>query len=93
MIKAQGCEIKVLSTESCAQCETCAYPHGPCRKPERMFPCVESQGILVTDLCEKYGMELDALEQVALKLLHSKTGAAIAKDVFGEAAVLNIEQH
>lgn len=57
MIKAQGCEIKVLSTESCAQCETCAYPHEPCRKPERMFPCVESQGILVTDLCEKYGME------------------------------------
>jgi nicotinate-nucleotide adenylyltransferase len=34
-------------------------------------------------LCEKYGMELDELEQVALKLLHSKTGAAIAKDVFG----------
>lgn len=35
------------------------------------------------DLCEKYGMELDELEQVALKLLHSKTGAAIARDVFG----------
>jgi nicotinate-nucleotide adenylyltransferase len=34
-------------------------------------------------LCETYGMELDELEQVALKLLHSKTGAAIAKDVFG----------
>jgi len=34
-------------------------------------------------LCEKYGMELDELEQVALKLLHSKTGAAIARDVFG----------
>lgn len=35
------------------------------------------------ELCEKYGMELDELEQVALKLLHSKTGAAIARDVFG----------
>ena len=34
-------------------------------------------------LCEKYGIELDELEQVALKLLHSKTGAAIARDVFG----------
>ena len=34
-------------------------------------------------LCETYGMELDELEQVALKLLHSKTGAAIARDVFG----------
>ena len=34
-------------------------------------------------LCEKYGIQLDELEQKALKLLHSKTGAAIAKDVFG----------
>ena len=28
-------------------------------------------------------LELDALEQKALKLLHAKTGAAIARDVFG----------
>ena len=34
-------------------------------------------------LCEKYGIALDELEQRALKLLHSKTGAAIARDVFG----------
>lgn len=34
-------------------------------------------------LCEKYGIMLDELEQKALKLLHSKTGAAIARDVFG----------
>ena len=34
-------------------------------------------------LCEKYGIELDALEQKALKLLHAKTGAEIARDVFG----------
>lgn len=33
-------------------------------------------------LCEKYGIELDELEQRALKLLHAKTGAAIARDVF-----------
>ncbi|MCF2664116.1 nicotinate (nicotinamide) nucleotide adenylyltransferase [Oscillibacter valericigenes] len=34
-------------------------------------------------LCAKYGIRLDELEQKALKLLHSKTGAAIARDVFG----------
>ena len=34
-------------------------------------------------LCERYGIELDELERQALKLLHAKTGAAIAKDVFG----------
>ena len=34
-------------------------------------------------LCKQYGIELDELEQQALKLLHAKTGAAIARDVFG----------
>lgn len=57
LIKAQGCELRVLSTESCAICETCSYPDEPCRHPELMFPCVESQGILVTELFEKNGME------------------------------------
>ena len=33
-------------------------------------------------LCKKYHIPLDELEQKALKLLHSKTGAAIARDVF-----------
>jgi len=35
-------------------------------------------------LCRKYGVELDELERKAVKLLHSKTGACIAKYVFGE---------
>ena len=57
MIRQQGLETMTLSTESCAICEQCAYPDGPCRHPEKMFPCVESHGILVTDLCEKHDME------------------------------------
>lgn len=57
LLRQQGCETRVMSTESCAHCETCTYPDAPCRFPDRMFPCVESQGILVTDLCEKYGMD------------------------------------
>ena len=35
------------------------------------------------ELCKHYGIELDALEQKALKLLHAKTGAAVARDLFG----------
>ncbi len=35
-------------------------------------------------LCEEYGVELDDLERVAVKLLHSKTGACIAKYVYGQ---------
>lgn len=34
-------------------------------------------------LCAQYGIELDELEQKALKLLHAKTGAALARAVFG----------
>ena len=34
-------------------------------------------------LCEHYHIALDELEQHALKLLHAKTGAALARDVFG----------
>lgn len=34
-------------------------------------------------LCELYGIVTDSLEKVAVKLLHAKTGAAIAERVFG----------
>lgn len=42
---------------------------------------LEMEGQLA--LCRQYGIELDELEQKALKLLHAKTGAAVARDVFG----------
>lgn len=35
-------------------------------------------------ICEKYKVELDDMERKAVKLLHSKTGAALARYVFGE---------
>ena len=56
LFRAQGVEPYVLSTESCALCEECTYPDAPCRHPDRMFPCVESQGILVTELSERHGI-------------------------------------
>ena len=34
-------------------------------------------------LCEQYGIALDELGRKNLKLLHAKTGAAIARDLFG----------
>ena len=57
LVRAQGAEIYGLSTESCAVCEHCTYPDAPCRHKAQMFPCVESHGIIVTDLAEKYGIE------------------------------------
>ena len=50
-------ETYVLSTEACALCEHCAWPEHPCRRPDHMFPCVESHGIVVTDIAEKYGID------------------------------------
>lgn len=57
IVRALGAEVMVLSTEACAVCERCAYPDAPCRHPERMFPCVESHGIIATDIAEKHGIE------------------------------------
>lgn len=51
-----GREVMALSTESCAVCRKCAWPDAPCRHPERMFPCVESYGILATALADKLDM-------------------------------------
>ena len=50
LLRAQGLAVMGLSTDSCAICEKCSYPDAPCRHPDRMFPCVESHGIVVTAL-------------------------------------------
>lgn len=57
MLKAQGLEVFALSTEACAHCEKCSWPDSPCRRPDLMYPCVESHGILATDIAEKCGLE------------------------------------
>ncbi|MDO5422840.1 MAG: DUF2284 domain-containing protein [Eubacteriales bacterium] len=56
-LKKEGIDALALSTESCDICETCAYPDAPCRFPEKMIPCVESYGILVTSAAEKGGID------------------------------------
>ena len=57
LVRAQGMETYTLSTESCAVCPTCTYPSAPCRHPDKMFPCVESQGILITEIAERFGID------------------------------------
>lgn len=54
----QGVAPYVLSTDSCALCESCAYCQGaPCRFPDRMHPCVESHGINIIPTLEAKGLE------------------------------------
>ena len=55
----------ILSTEACTICSRCAYLDGlPCRMPGAMHPCVESQGINVIPLLEKFGLEFQYGETV-----------------------------
>ena len=57
MVRQQAGQTLTLSTEACTHSEHCTWPEAPCRFPDRMFPCLESHGILVTDLAEKRGIE------------------------------------
>ena len=58
MMRELGVEPYILSTDSCAICAKCTYPHGqPCRHQESMHPCVESHGINVIPTLEENGLE------------------------------------
>ena len=58
LMRAQGVDPFILSTEACSICETCAILEGkPCRFPEEMHPCVESHGINVVPILESRGLE------------------------------------
>ena len=58
LFREQGIEPYILSTEACSVCERCAILDGePCRKPERMHPCVESHGINLIPTLEENGLE------------------------------------
>ena len=58
LMKAQGVDPFILSTEACTVCERCAILDGqPCRFPEKMHPCVESHGINVVDVLERRGLD------------------------------------
>ncbi|WP_207724245.1 DUF2284 domain-containing protein [Acetobacterium tundrae] len=49
-------DILILTAESCAICDKCAYPDEACRHLDKMYPCIESQTISVTDICEKHNL-------------------------------------
>lgn len=58
ILRAHGLNPYILSTEACAICGRCAILDGkPCRHPEKMHPCVESQGINIIPTLEENGLE------------------------------------
>ena len=65
LMREQGVEPYILSTEACAECSRCAILDGlPCRLPGRMHPCVESHGINVLGLLEDRGLAFQYGENV-----------------------------
>lgn len=65
LLRQQGIEPFILSAEACAICERCAILDGQsCRFPEKMHPCVESQGINVIPALEKLGVPFQYGENV-----------------------------
>ena len=58
ILRENGVEPYILSTEACAICGRCAILDGkPCCHPEKMHPCVESQGINIIPTLEENGLE------------------------------------
>ena len=65
LLRQQGIDPYVLSTEACAECDRCSYLDGqPCRFPERMHPCVESHGINLLAVLEELGLSFQYGENV-----------------------------
>lgn len=65
LLRQQGVTPYILSTEACAICPRCAILDGaPCRFPEKMHPCVESQGINIIPTLEENGLEFQYGENV-----------------------------
>ncbi len=56
-LKEDGMTVYTLSSDSCAICEKCSFPKSLCRHPEEMHPCIESHGIVVSNLAEKFNMD------------------------------------
>ena len=58
LMKEQGVDPFILSTEACTLCRRCAIEEGlPCRFPEKMHPCVESHGINLIPTLENLGLD------------------------------------
>ena len=65
LLRRQGEQPYILSTEACAICKRCALLDGQsCRFPEKMHPCVESQGINIIPALESRGLEFQYGENI-----------------------------
>lgn len=65
-LRENGVSCYTLSTDSCSHCEKCTYPKKSCAHPEIMHPCIESHGIVVTNILEQHQMDYFMGENMVL---------------------------
>lgn len=65
-LKNDAWKCYTLSSDSCSICEKCSYPKKSCVHPEKMHPCIESHGILLTKNIEENHMDYFMGEQMVL---------------------------
>lgn len=56
-MKETGYLTYVLSSGRCRKCEKCTFPRDLCKYPEEMYPCIESHGIVISDLAKQCNMD------------------------------------
>ena len=56
----------VISSGYCRICDKCTFPRDYCRHPEEMYPCIESHGIVVSDLIADNDMDYYMGEKLRL---------------------------
>ena len=50
-------KLLTIGAGCCTHCNTCTYPHAPCRFPDRQVSSMEAYGMLVSEVCQKNGMK------------------------------------
>ena len=63
-LKELGFEMLTLTSDACAVCQKCTFPHEYCKFPESMHPCIESYGIVISELAERACMDYDMGERL-----------------------------
>lgn len=53
----EGYHTFVLSAGKCMRCTKCTFPKALCRNQNKMYPCIESHGITISDLAEQCDMD------------------------------------
>ena len=61
-----GYKIYTLTSDTCTLCPKCTFPHEFCRYPELMHPCIESHGIVISDLAVKFNMDYNISSRLHL---------------------------